>query len=153
MQPRVARSATLGSSSHDFHLSSNPNGVASFVASMTRFRLCLSAFFIALSLFSFVSCSSDTVRCRKVSAAEFMRRHNDMKGTWSDAFIGTAEGNAFKRVARFGFFDSWEVLWTPVNELPPAYLRTAKQKEIGYARYKPSPESIERLRQFAHPRP
>jgi hypothetical protein len=122
-------------------------------SAMTRLRICLRTFLIALPLLSLVSCSADTVRCRKVSAAEFMRRHNDMKGTWSDAFIGTAEGNAFKRVSRFGFFDSWEILWTPVDQLPAAYLRTAKQKEIGYARYKPGPEAIERLRQFAHPPP
>jgi hypothetical protein len=113
----------------------------------------LPASILVLAAFQFVSCSSDTVRCRKVSAAEFMRRHDDMKGTWSDAFIGTAEGNAFKRVARLGFFDSWEVLWTPANELPAAYLRTAKEKEIGYARYMPKPKADDFLRQFARPRP
>lgn len=120
---------------------------------------CLHAGFCAailvMAAVSLVSCSSDTVRCRKVSAAEFMRIHHDFKGMKSDAFIGTAEGKAFKEIARFGLLDSWEILWTPAALLPPAYLRTAKEKETGYSKLHlfPFPTARDRLHPIAHPRP
>jgi hypothetical protein len=88
------------------------------------------ATFLALALL-LPSCSSDTVRCRKVSAAEFMRPHT-FKGIASDAFIGTADEKTFKKVFHFGLVNSWEVLWIPSRELPSDYLLKAAQSEKGF---------------------
>ncbi len=111
---------------------------------MTCLRAGLCAAISVMAAVSLVSCSRDTVRCRKVSATEFMRSHRNFKGLQSDAFIGVAEGKAFKEIARFGLFNSWEVLWTPSNQLPSAYLRTAKEKETGYPKHLFHPPAIGR---------
>ena len=83
------------------------------------------------SLLILPACSSYTVRCRKVSAAEFMRPHT-FKGIPSDAFIGVTDQKAFKKIFRFGFVDSWEVLWTPAKDLPSDYIKQAPNKERGF---------------------
>ena len=62
---------------------------------------------------------------------EFMRPHT-FKGIPSDAFIGVTDEKAFKKVFRFGFVDSWEVLWTPIEGLPRDYLDKAPKAERGF---------------------
>lgn len=77
--------------------------------------------------------SNDNPPCRRVSAQEFMRPHT-FKGIPTDEFIGSTRAGtsgmkrAFKQIWEMGWNYGWAVIWTPVSELPPDYLKTAHRK-------------------------